>query len=62
MGFYFQNLGGNFAAYIAFGANSSDLITSSVMSAPASLCYSKLIYPETDEVKITKKNVNNIKW
>lgn len=41
--------GSVFAAYIGFGASAANLITSSVMSAPAALCYSKLMYPETEE-------------
>lgn len=41
--------GSVFAAYISFGASPANLITSSVMSAPAALCYSKLMYPETEE-------------
>lgn len=45
------------AAYINMGASASDLITASVMSAPAALCYSKLLYPEEEEVKQTKENI-----
>lgn len=30
------------------------------MSAPAALCFSKLMYPETEEIKITKDNVDVI--
>lgn len=45
------------AAYINMGANASDLITASVMSAPAALCYSKLLYPEVEEIKQTKENI-----
>ncbi|XP_078034931.1 concentrative nucleoside transporter 2 [Augochlora pura] len=46
------------AAYIEFGANPAHLITASLMAAPASLCYAKLFYPETEEVIVTRENVN----
>ncbi|XP_020284175.1 solute carrier family 28 member 3-like [Pseudomyrmex gracilis] len=46
------------AAYISFGANPTHLIISSVMSAPTSLYYSKLFYPETEQ-SLTK--YDNIK-
>lgn len=39
------------AAYISYGAEASHLITSSVMAAPATLAFSKLFYPETEETK-----------
>ncbi|XP_063984863.1 uncharacterized transporter YutK-like isoform X2 [Diachasmimorpha longicaudata] len=45
------------AAYISFGAQPSHLITASVMSAPAALCYSKLFYPETEKSQTTFKNI-----
>ncbi|KAL7546781.1 hypothetical protein ACHAWF_010113 [Thalassiosira exigua] len=35
------------AAYISFGASASDLLAATVMSAPAALAISKLVYPET---------------
>lgn len=35
------------AAYISFGASPSDLLAASIMSAPAALGISKLVYPET---------------
>ncbi|XP_063235211.1 uncharacterized transporter YutK-like [Bacillus rossius redtenbacheri] len=37
------------AAYISFGVEPAHLITASVMSAPAALCYAKLFYPETEQ-------------
>ncbi|CAH0549620.1 unnamed protein product [Brassicogethes aeneus] len=46
------------AAYISYGADPAALITASVMSAPAALCFSKMMVPETEEVKITKENVD----
>ncbi|XP_031329881.1 solute carrier family 28 member 3-like isoform X2 [Photinus pyralis] len=49
------------AGYISFGAEASHLITASVMSAPAALCYSKLIYPETEEVTATKETIQLLK-
>lgn len=36
-------------AYIQLGINGKDLVTSSVMSIPASIAASKMIYPETQE-------------
>lgn len=45
------------AAYINFGAEAQHLITASVMAAPASLFFSKLIFPETEESKTTSENI-----
>ncbi|XP_043529000.1 uncharacterized transporter YutK isoform X3 [Frieseomelitta varia] len=45
------------AAYIKFGANPTHLITSTLMAAPAALCYSKLFYPETEKAIVTADNV-----
>ena len=36
-------------AYIGFGVSPSHLLSASVMSAPAALAISKLMYPETEE-------------
>lgn len=41
--------GGVMAAYISFGVSAEHLIAASVMSAPAALAISKLLYPETDK-------------
>ena len=41
--------GGVLAAYISFGVPASHLLSASVMSAPAALAISKLMYPETEE-------------
>jgi CNT family concentrative nucleoside transporter len=41
--------GGVMAAYISFGIPAAHLIAASVMSAPAALAISKLMYPETEE-------------
>lgn len=45
------------AAYISFGAEAQHLITASVMAAPASLFFSKLIFPETEESKTSSGNI-----
>lgn len=37
------------ALYIIFGVSASHLLSASVMSAPAALAMSKLMYPETEE-------------
>ena len=39
--------GSVFAAYISFGASPSDLLAAGIMSAPAALAVSKIVYPET---------------
>ncbi|KAK2577185.1 hypothetical protein KPH14_003341 [Odynerus spinipes] len=46
-----------FAAYIGFGAQPAHLLTASIMSAPASLCYSKLFYPETEKSQTDLDNI-----
>lgn len=40
--------GSVFSAYVSLGVSGKDLITSSVMSIPASIAASKLVYPETE--------------
>lgn len=45
------------AAYISFGAEANDLITASVMAAPASLFVAKLMWPETEESKTSSGNI-----
>ncbi|CAG0891715.1 unnamed protein product, partial [Darwinula stevensoni] len=49
--------GGVFAAYLSFGVKGLHLLTASVMSAPAALACSKLLYPETRVSKTTAKNI-----
>lgn len=49
--------GGVMAAYLSFGVPASHLIAASVMSAPASMAISKLLYPETEE-PLTAGNMN----
>lgn len=41
--------GSTFVAYVALGVSGKDLITSSVMSIPAAIAASKVLYPETEE-------------
>ncbi|PWN27391.1 hypothetical protein BDZ90DRAFT_232369 [Jaminaea rosea] len=41
--------GSVFSAYVLLGVNGKDLITSSVMSIPASIAASKIVYPETED-------------
>jgi len=41
------------ATYISFGVSASHLLSASVMSAPAALAMSKLMYPETEEPEFT---------
>nr|CAH7718786.1 unnamed protein product [Callosobruchus chinensis] len=36
------------------------VMTSGIMSAPAALCFSKLMYPETEEIKVQKENVQAV--
>lgn len=45
------------AAYMSFGASPAHLITSSVMAAPATLAFSKLYMPETEESKTKSDNM-----
>ncbi|CAH0404230.1 unnamed protein product [Chilo suppressalis] len=45
------------AAYIGFGADPAHLVTASVMSAPAAICYSKLLLPETKRSLTTVDNI-----
>ncbi|CAG9854852.1 unnamed protein product [Phyllotreta striolata] len=48
------------AGYISYGARAQDLITASIMSAPAALCYSKLMHPETEKVVLQKENIETV--
>ena len=40
--------GGMLAAYISLGVDANHVLSASVMSAPAALAISKLMYPETE--------------
>ena len=51
------NSGSVLVAYIAIGVNGQALISSCVMSIPASLAISKLRYPETEETLTTGRCV-----
>jgi concentrative nucleoside transporter, CNT family len=60
--------GGVMAAYISFGVSAVHLIAASVMSAPAALAVSKLMYPETEDsptrgkvaIQVEKTSVNAV--
>ena len=41
-----------------FGINAANLLTASVMSAPAALAFSKLFYPETEESNTKADDIN----
>jgi len=45
------------AAYISFGAQPQHLITATVMAAPASLFFAKLVYPEDEETLTSMSNI-----
>ncbi|KAG4067164.1 hypothetical protein HA402_000155 [Bradysia odoriphaga] len=45
------------AAYISFGAQPQHLITATVMAAPASLFFAKLVYPEHEESLTSMSNI-----
>ncbi|XP_054266811.1 sodium/nucleoside cotransporter 2-like [Macrosteles quadrilineatus] len=46
-----------FAAFTSFGVEPSNIITASIMTAPAALCYAKLVYPESVKSKTDSKTV-----
>ncbi|KAL4712134.1 hypothetical protein ACJJTC_010995 [Scirpophaga incertulas] len=48
------------AAYIGFGAEPAHLVTASVMSAPAAICFSKLVMPETKRSLTSVDNIQPI--
>lgn len=45
------------AAYMSFGAESQHLVTASIMAAPASLFFSKLMWPETEETRTSSGRI-----
>ena len=48
--FFFLKMAGSvLAAYISFGISASQLLSASVMAAPAALALAKLFYPETEK-------------
>ncbi|XP_075988465.1 putative transporter YutK isoform X2 [Anticarsia gemmatalis] len=48
------------ASYIGFGAEPAHLVTASVMSAPAAICYAKLMMPETRRSLTTVDNIQPV--
>ncbi|XP_026483706.2 solute carrier family 28 member 3-like [Vanessa tameamea] len=48
------------AAYIGFGAEPTHLVTASVMSAPAAVCFAKLLLPETKRSLTTVDNIQPV--
>ena len=60
--------GGVLAAYVSFGISPRHLIAASVMSAPAALAISKIMYPETEvsptrglvEIKVERTTANGV--
>ena len=50
-------VGTAFAAYINFGVSASHLLSASVMSAPASLSFAKLFYPESEKSKTRAEDI-----
>lgn len=48
------------ASYIGFGAEPAHLVTASVMSAPAAVCYAKLLLPETKRSLTTVDNIQPV--
>nr|XP_049699363.1 solute carrier family 28 member 3 isoform X1 [Helicoverpa armigera]XP_049699371.1 solute carrier family 28 member 3 isoform X1 [Helicoverpa armigera]XP_049699375.1 solute carrier family 28 member 3 isoform X1 [Helicoverpa armigera] len=48
------------ASYIGFGAEPAHLVTASVMSAPAAICFSKLLMPETKRSLTTVDNIQPV--
>ncbi|XP_034838351.1 uncharacterized transporter YutK [Maniola hyperantus] len=48
------------AAYIGFGAEPAHLVTASVMSAPAAICYAKLLMPETRRSLTSVDNIQSV--
>ncbi|MGK7886417.1 MAG: NupC/NupG family nucleoside CNT transporter [Crocosphaera sp.] len=53
--------GGVMAAYIAMGISPTHLISASVMSAPAALAISKIMYPETDKSQTQDEAILELK-
>lgn len=46
-----------FGAYISFGIDPGQLISASVMAAPAALAFSKLMYPETEKTRLKVEDI-----
>ncbi|XP_059058902.1 uncharacterized transporter YutK-like, partial [Achroia grisella] len=61
MGSGFATVSGTIlAAYISFGAEPAHLVTASVMSAPAAICYCKLLLPETKRSLTAVDNIEPV--
>ncbi|XP_060808768.1 uncharacterized transporter YutK isoform X2 [Amyelois transitella] len=61
MGSGFATVSGTIlAAYIGFGASPAHLVTASVMSAPAAICYCKLLMPETKRSLTAVDNIQPV--
>jgi len=45
------------AAYISFGIDAANLLSASIMSAPAALAFSKLFYPESEKSKTVVREI-----
>ncbi|CAL1526428.1 unnamed protein product, partial [Lymnaea stagnalis] len=52
--------GGVMGAYIGFGVPADHLISASVLSAPAALAISKLLYPETEKPIVKAEDYDNM--
>ncbi|KAM3955907.1 putative transporter YutK [Aphomia sociella] len=61
MGSGFATVSGTIlAAYINFGAEPAHLVTASVMSAPAAICFCKLLMPETKRSLTAVDNIQQV--
>ncbi|CAH1408027.1 unnamed protein product [Nezara viridula] len=49
------------AAYTSLGVDPRYVVTASIMAAPASLCFAKLLYPETIQSTTTSKEITLLK-
>ena len=58
MSIFLYEIGTVLAAYISFGIDAANLLSASIMSAPAALAFSKLFYPESEK---SKTNAGEIK-
>ena len=45
-------------AFISLGVSTTHLLSASVMSAPAALAFSKLLYPEREVTKTSAKDIS----
>ena len=54
--------GGLLAAYTFFGIPAEQLLAASVMSAPAALAVSKIVYPEIEQSKFPAGKRRSLSW